>query len=458
MSRILIGAGLTALILLTACGDKTADAPKPVAPAAAVPVGAGAAGASAGVPKAGAAAAAAGTPAGAAPAGGGAPGAPGAAGGPPPAAVGVIKVQSEAANLTTELPGRVEALRVAQIRARVAGIVQKRLFQEGSDVKEGQVLYQLDPAPFRAALESAQAALQRSEATLAQNKAQADRMKPLVDVNAVSKQEYSNAVAAQKQSEADIAAGRAAVKIARINLDYTNVKAPISGRIGRTLVTEGALVGQGEATQMAMVQQISPLFVNFTQPVADVIRLRQSIAAGKIKASAGAQAGAVQVLLEDGSAYSKTGKLLFSDLSVDQTSGQVTLRAEVPNPDGILLPGMYVRVRVQQARYDSVVLIPQQALQRSGQGESVMVVDDKGEVSSRPVKVGSATGNKWIITDGLKEGELVMVDGFQKLRPGAPVKPVPWQPPGSAPGPAPTAGAGGAVAAAGKDTAASATK
>jgi membrane fusion protein, multidrug efflux system len=173
--------------------------------------------------------------------------------------------------------------------------------------------------------------------------------------------------------------------------------------------------------------------------VTDVIRLRQSIAAGKVKAAAGDQAGAVQVLLEDGSVYPKTGKMLFSDLSVDQTSGQVTLRAEVPNPDGLLLPGMYVRVRVEQARYDNAMLIPQQALQRSGQGESVMVVDDNGAVTPRPVKVGSASGNKWIITEGLKAGEMVMVDGFQKLRPGATVKPVPWQPPGAAPAPGATA-------------------
>jgi membrane fusion protein, multidrug efflux system len=226
MSRILIGAGIVALVGLVACGEKVAEAPKAAAGGTSAP--------------------AATAPATGAPGSG-----PAAGGGPPPPPVGVVQVKAEAASLTTELPGRIEASRVAQIRARVAGIVQKRLFQEGSDVKAGQVLYELDPAPFRAALESAQAALQRSEATLMQNKAQADRLKPLVAVNAVSQQEYTNAVAAQKQSEADIASSRAAIKTARINLDYTKITAPIAGRIGRTLVTEGALVGQGEATQMA---------------------------------------------------------------------------------------------------------------------------------------------------------------------------------------------------------------
>lgn len=362
----------------------------------------------------------------AAPAGGaakaGAPGGP-----PPPPAVGVIKVKAEPANLTTELPGRLESTRVAQIRARVAGIVQKRIFQEGSDVKAGQPLFQLDPSPFRAAVDSAEAAVKRTQAILVQNTAQTKRLKPLVEMNAVSQQEYSSAVAAQKQAEADVGVAQAQLRTAKINLGYTTVSAPIDGRIGRALVTEGALVGQGEATQMAVIQQINPLYVNFTQSVADVSRLRNSIAAGKMKASEGEQAALVNLVMEDGTQYDKPGKLLFSDLSVDQTSGQVTLRAEVPNPDGVLLPGMYVRVRVQQARYDAVILVPQQAVQRGGQGDTVMVVDDQGNVKPRPVTLGSASGNRWIITDGLKPDEMVIVDGFQKMRPGAPVKPVPAQ-------------------------------
>lgn len=410
------------LTMITACGGD-----KPAAPAAGTP----------------AAAAPAATPPAAAPTGqGGAGGAAPAT--PPPPTVGVVKALLEEATLVNELPGRIEAVRTAQIRARVAGVIQKRLFTEGSDVKAGQVLYQIDAAPFRATLDAAQAALRKSEATLMQASAQAKRLQPLVAVDAVSQQEYSNAQAAEKQAEADVASGRAAVQTARINLGYTSVTAPIAGRIGRSLVTEGALVGQGEATQLALIQQINPVFVNFTQPAGEVLRLRQAIAQGRLKSTGGTQGGgAVRVMLEDGSSYPQTGRLLFSDLSVDQASGQVTLRAELPNPDGLLLPGMYVRVRVDQARYESVVLLPQQSVQRSAQGDTVMVVDDKGMVSPRPVKIGGAQGTRWIVTEGLTPGETVVVDGFQKMRPGAPVRPVPWQPigtPGAAAGSSPGAG------------------
>lgn len=355
------------------------------------------------------------------------------AGAPPPPAVGVITVSTEEANLVNEFPGRLEALRVAQVRARVPGVIQKRLFQEGSDVKAGQALYQLDPAPFKATLDSALAAVKKSEANLMQASAQVKRFKPLVEVNAVSQQEYTNAQAAQKQAEADVAAGRALVQTARINLGYTTLNAPIAGRIGRSLVSEGALVGQGEATQMAVIQQINPLFVNFTQPVADVLRLRQSIASGKLKDAGKGDGAAIKVTLEDGSPYPHNGKLLFTDLTVDQASGQVTMRAELPNPDALLLPGMYVRVRLEQARYSAAMLVPQQSVTRTAQGDTVNVVDDNGIVSVRPVKLGSSQGNRWIVTDGIKPGEMVMVDGFQKLRPGAPVKPVPWQAPNSTP-------------------------
>ena len=348
-------------------------------------------------------------------------------GAPPPPEVGVVTVALRSVGLATELPGRLEASRVAQVRARAAGILQKRLFREGSDVKAGQALFQIDAAPYRASYESAQAVLARAQASLTQAAAQAERYKPLLDANAISKQDYVNAVAAQKLAEADIAAGKAAVQTAKINLDYASVASPISGRIGRALVTEGALVGQGEATQLALVQQINPIYVNFTQPANDVLRLRQAMANGKLQRASGAQAAVVRVLLEDGSAYPLPGRLLFSDLSVDPSSGQITLRAEVPNPDGLLLPGLYVRVRIEQAQANDAILLPQQAVTRSGQGDSVMVVAADGKVAPRPVKVGTAEGTQWVILDGLKAGEQVMVDGFQKLRGPGPVKAVPWQ-------------------------------
>ncbi len=385
--------------------------------------------------------------------GAGAVAGPGAAGAPPPPEVGVITVQPKPVGLTTELPGRLEASRVAQVRARAAGILQKRVFTEGSDVKAGQRLFQIDPAPYQATVASTQATLARAQANLTQAGAQAERYKPLLEANAVSKQEYINAVAAQKQAEADVAAGRAALQTSQINLGYATVTAPISGRIGRALVTEGALVGQGEATPLAVIQQINPMYVNFTQSSSDVLRLRRAFESGKFKRSGGANAASVQVVLEDGTVYGQSGKLLFSDLSVDPTSGQITLRAEVPNPTGFLLPGMYVRVRLEQAETQNGILVPQQAVTRGTSGDSVMVVGADGKVAPRPVKIGSAIGGEWLVLEGLAAGETVMVDGFQKLRPNAPVKPVPWTPAASGAAPANgtpmavSAGASGAASA-----------
>ena len=362
--------------------------------------------------------------------------APGAAGPRPPPEVGVVAVKFEPVALQTELPGRVEPVRVAQVRARVNGVVLKRLFVEGSEVKAGQVLYQIDPAPYQAALASARAALGKTEANLSQAAAQAERYKPLVEANAVSKQEYVNVVAAHKQAEADVAASRAALQIAQINSGYANVAAPIAGRIGRALVTEGALVSAAEATQLALIQQTSTVFVNFTQSASELQQLRKS--AGLKLASANAVP--VTVLLDDGSELPRKGKLLFSDVSVDPTSGQITLRAEVPNPDNLLLPGQYVRVRISQAELPSAVLIPQQAVTRGSNGDTVIVVGADGKPGPRPVKIGSQQDGKWVITDGLKEGEQVVVDGFQKMQsPGAPVKPVPWKAPQTASVAAPAA-------------------
>jgi len=345
---------------------------------------------------------------------------------PPPAQVGVVTVELSDIGLTTELPGRLEASRVAQVRARAAGILQKRLFSEGSDVKAGEALFTIDSAPYAAAYASAQASLARAQANLEQATSLAQRYQPLVKANAVSKQEFANAEAAQKQAEADVAVGKAAVQTAKITLDYAAVTAPISGRIGRALVTEGALVGQGEFTQLAVIQQINPMYINFTQPAAEVMKLRKALEAGQLKRASGDEAVKVRLVLEDGSVYAQPGRLLFSDLSVDQTTGQITLRAEVPNPKGLLLPGLYVRVRLEQAQVRNALLLPQQAVTRSAQGDTVMVVAADGMVAPRKVKVGESQGSQWVILDGLQAGEQVMVDGFQKLRGPAPVKPVPW--------------------------------
>ena len=264
-------------------------------------------------------------------------------------------------------------------------------------------------------------------------------------VNAISKQEYDNAVAAQKTAEANVAAAKAALTTSRINLGYATVTAPISGRIGRGLVTEGALVGQGTPTELAVIQQIDPLYINFTQSASEALKLKAAMASGKYKQS-GANAANVRVVLEDGSVYPQTGRLLFTDLTVDATSGQVTLRAEVPNPERALLPGLYVRVRLEQAQVDNGILLPQQAVTRSGKADTVMVVGPDNHVTPRVVKLGPAQGSNWVVLDGLKSGEQVMVDGFQKLprgKPGDPivVQPVPWQPQGAAKAPAAPASA-----------------
>ena len=348
---------------------------------------------------------------------------------PPPPEVGVVTVKTAPVALQTELPGRVEPVRVAQVRARVNGVVLKRLFTEGSEVRQGQVLFQIDPAPYQAQLASARANLGKAQANLTQAAAQAARYKPLVEANAVSKQEYVNVVAAQKTAEADVAAQRALVQIAQINTGYANVTAPIAGRIGRALVTEGALVSAAEATQLAVIQQTNTVFVNFTQSATELQRLRR--AAGVTVSKNGAVP--VTVIMDDGSELANRGKLLFSDVTVDPTSGQVTLRAEVPNSDDMLLPGQYVRVRVAQAQVPAAILIPQQAVTRGSGGDTVVVVGADGKTAPRPVRVGSQQDGQWVVLEGLKDGEQVVVDGFQKLQgPGAQVKAVPWSAPAAA--------------------------
>jgi membrane fusion protein, multidrug efflux system len=345
---------------------------------------------------------------------------------PPPATVGVVTVAEQAVALQTELPGRVSPVRVAQVRARVNGVVLKRLFREGSEVKAGQVLFEIDAASYRATLESAQASVAKAQANLEQASALVARNQPLVQANAISKQEFANLLTAQKQAAADLAAAQAAAKSAQINVDYASVTAPIAGRIGQSLVTEGALVSQTEATPLALVQQTDTVYVNFTQSSAEVLRLRKALAAKQLRSKADGSVP-VRVVLEDGTELPRPGKLLFADLTVDATSGQITLRAEVPNADGLLLPGQYVRVRLSQAELPSAVLLPQQAVTRTAQGDSVLVVGEDGKPVSRPVTVGGNQNNQWIILSGLKKGEQVIVDGFQKMMvPGMPVKTVPW--------------------------------
>ncbi|MDO4904495.1 MAG: efflux RND transporter periplasmic adaptor subunit [Lautropia sp.] len=358
----------------------------------------------------------------------------GAGGGMPPIQVGVVTVRLEPVGLSTDLPGRVEARRVAQIRARASGILEKRLFEEGSDVKAGQLLFKIDAAPYEAALNSAKASLARAQTSERLASDEVRRYAPLIKANAVSRQTYDNAVSTQQQARADVAVARANVRTAEINLSYANVTSPISGRIGRALVTEGALVGQGDATQLATVQQIDPVYVNITQPASAVMRLKRGLESGQLKRAPESNGAlSVSVRFDDGTAYEHKGKLLFTDLTVDESTNQVTLRAEVPNPTGELLPGMYVRAELEQAEIPEAVLLPQQAVSRTNTGDTVTIVAADGSMSQRPVRIGGSRGSNWVVLEGLKSGEQVMVDGFQALQMMGPaaakakVKAVPWK-------------------------------
>jgi membrane fusion protein (multidrug efflux system) len=346
-------------------------------------------------------------------------------GAPPPPEVAVVTVAAQDAPVYNELPGRVEATRVAQVRARVPGIVQKRMFQEGGEVKAGEVLYQIDPAQYEANLASAEANLARAEANQNQANSKARRYQPLVETNAISKQEFDDLVAIQKQTAADVQAAKAARETARLNLSYARVTAPISGRIGRALVTEGALVGQGEATQLAVVQQIDPIYVTLTQSNSELQDLRRAMSDGRLKRISKNEA---RVLLIDdsGKPVGEAGKLLFSEITVDEGTGSVLLRALFPNKDRNLLPGMYVRARLEQAVREKSITVPQQAVQRTGDKATVLVVGADNKVEARPVKTEGSQGDQWIIASGLKAGEKIIVEGFQKAQPGNPVKPVPW--------------------------------
>lgn len=342
----------------------------------------------------------------------------------PPPQVGVVTIKAEPLAITTELPGRVSAVRVAEVRARATGILQERLFKEGAEVKANDVLFQIDEAPLRASLDSAKASLAKAEANLKQAQAKANRYKTLIAVNAVSRQDYDEAIAAAGTGDADILAAKAALQTAELNLGYAKVTSPISGRIGKAKVTEGALVTAGEATQLATVQQLDPIYCDFTQSSTELLRLKRQMKEGQLKSVASGEAK-VTLLLEDGTPYTVEGKLLFSDITVDQTTGMVTLRAEFPNPDGTLLPGMFARVRIDQAVDKSAITVPQRGVTRNPDGTgTVFVVGPGNIVEPRIVKTDRAVGDKWVVIDGLHSGESVVVEGLQKIRPGATVSPV----------------------------------
>lgn len=376
---------------------------------------------------------------------------------PPPQTpeVGVVTVQPQAVPIYTELPGRTSAFLVAQVRARVDGIVLRREFVEGSDVKAGQRLYKIDPAPYLAQLNSAKATLAKAQANLVTQNALVARYKVLVAANAVSKQDYDNAVATQGQAAADVAAGKAAVETAQINLGYTDVVSPISGRVGISQVTPGAYVQASQATLMSTVQQLDPVYVDLTQSSLEGLKLRQDVQSGRLKTS-GPGAAKVSLILEDGKTYPVPGKLQFSDVTVDQTTGSVTIRAVFPNPNRVLLPGMFVRARIEEGVNENAFLVPQIGVTHDQKGQAIaMVVNASNKVEPRPLKTTGMNGQNWIVEGGLNAGDRVIVQGGDKARPGTTVKTVAAQLPaadaasGAAASAAPAAAGSGAAAASG---------
>jgi RND family efflux transporter MFP subunit len=344
---------------------------------------------------------------------------------PPPVPVKVITLKAESVSLTTDLPGRTVAYKVAEIRPQVSGVVLKRMFVEGTDVKERQQLYQIDPALYQAAYDSA-------AATAESSRLQAERYKPLAEANAVSKQDYDNAVAAAAQN-------KASAETAHINLVYTRLLSPISGRVGRSSVTEGALVTANQTTSLATVQQLDPIYVDVTQPSAVLLRLKRELVAGQL-VQAGANQAEVHLFLEDGSHYALKGKLQFAEVQVDQTTGSVTLRALFPNPDKLLLPGMFVREQIEEGNRTNALLVPQVAVTHNQKGDpTTLVVGADNKVELRPLVTERAIGDKWLVTDGVKAGDRVIVEGVQFAKPGAVVNPEELQ--SAAPGAAPATSA-----------------
>lgn len=350
-------------------------------------------------------------------------GAPQGRGAMPPAAVNVVTLQSSPLMLTTELTGRSAPLRVAEVRPQVSGIILKRLFTEGSDVKAGQLLYQIDPAVYQAAVASARANLAKAQANEQSARLKAKRYQALLKVNSISRQDYDDADASWKQTQAEIMASKAALRSAEINLGYTRITAPISGRIGKSAVTEGALVTAQQADSLTTIQQLDPIYVDVRQSTADLLRLKRLVADGKL--TQGEDKGAkVSFQLEDGSTYGEEGSLQFSDVTVDETSGMVTLRVMVANPDHLLLPGMFMRATLQEGERAQGLLVPQTAVTRTPNGgATVMVVTADNKVALRNVQLSRIVGSNWVVESGLTSGERVIVAGLQKVRPGAVVNP-----------------------------------
>lgn len=344
-----------------------------------------------------------------------------------PPEVSIVTVEQAPQRIHRELPGRVSAMRIAEVRSRVSGIVIKRHFKQGSDVQAGEVLYQIDPQPFEVELKAATASLSKAQAILGQNKLQEERLGNLLQSKAISLVQYETALANLRQAEAEVTAREADVARARLNLDYATVKAPISGRIGRALVSEGALVTPTENAHVATIHQIDPVYVDFTQSVAEVARLRRDFESGELERLA-PHAAKIRIMLEDGQVYENPGRLVFSDAMVEPTTGRVTLRAEVDNPENELMPGMYVRVIIEDGIDSNAISVPQQAVQRNAAGGSeVFVVTADNRVAVRPVRTGTVLNDLWLIQSGLSSGDKVVVEGFQKFGSGDAVTPMPWK-------------------------------
>jgi membrane fusion protein (multidrug efflux system) len=342
--------------------------------------------------------------------------------------VAVVAVRTQRITLTTELPGRTSAYRVAEIRPQVSGLIQKRLFTEGTDVPAGYLLYQIDPAPFQAVLDNALAALSRAEANLPPVRARAQRFKELLADKSVSQQDYDDADGALKLAEADVKFAKAAVETARINLEYTRINAPIGGRIGRSTITDGAIVTAYQPMPLAVVQQLDPIYVDVTQSTKELLRLQKRLAQGELSTPASAQSK-VWLILEDGTAYTHEGTLQFRDISVDPTTATVVLRMVFPNPQGILLPGMFVRTIVEEGTDKNAILVPQQSVMRDPKGQpQVLVVDANGSAQVKMLELDRAIGDQWVVSAGLTPGEQIIVEGAQRVRPGTPVKAVPFTP------------------------------
>lgn len=344
---------------------------------------------------------------------------------PPPPAVGFVTLKTETVPLVNELPGRIVAVETADVRPQISGVIRRRLFEEGAYVRAGQLLYEIEDAPYRASLAQAQGALARARAAISATTLQAQRYRDLVGINAVSRQEYDNAVATAEQARADVVAQRGAVQAAQVNQNFTRIRAPISGRTGRSLFTPGALVQAGQADALTTIQRTDRVYVDITQSAAQIVDLKQAMLRGGISAADGAR---IQLLLPNGSTYPVEGRLQFSEVSVEPTTGAVTLRASFPNPDGLLLPGMYVRARLVEGQKTNAVLAPQQGISRDARGRATaLVVGKDNKAAMRQVEVGRAVGDKWIVTKGLAAGDRLIVEGLVNLKPGTPVRPGPPQ-------------------------------